>query len=96
MRANKRDRNHREIINAFISRDWTVLDIADLKKCCDIVITKRFQTVMIEIKDGDKKKLTQGEESFMIKWSPNGHWRKVTSVEDVESVDREFSARAGL
>lgn len=96
MRANRRDTNHREIISAFISRGWTVLDIADLKNCCDICITKRFQTVMVEIKADEKKKLTKGEESFMKKWSPNGHWRKVTSVEDVEQVDREFSARAGL
>ena len=96
-RAARKDANHNRVMNAFIEYGWTVLDIWQIKNACDIIITKSGQTVACEIKDGNKppsaRKLTAGEKDFRDRWSENGHWRLVKSLDDVTAVNREFSRR---
>ena len=91
-RANRRDANHREVINEFERLGWSVLDIADLKNCCDIVASIDGMTVCVEIKDGSKppsqRKLTSGEEAFRDRWK--GKWYKVETLEDVNNINKSF------
>lgn len=84
-RAAKKDGNHVEIVAAFRKLGWYVLDIAQLKNCCDIMVSKQGRTIAIEIKDGSKpksqQKLSEGEEKFMAEWQ--GEYKIVTSIDDV-------------
>jgi len=99
-RAARKDSNHNQVMNAFIKRGWTVLDTWQIKNAFDILITKNFQTIAVEIKDSakcpSKRKLTEGEQKFKERWETHGFWRLCESLEDVEAIDREFSARSGL
>ena len=82
------DRNQPEIVAYFRAQGFSVLIISQLKNCCDIVIAKDGKTAMIEIKDGDKKKLTSGEMNFRDNWK--GLWFRVNGLEDAEGVCRLF------
>jgi len=66
--GNKTDGNHTEISKHFESFGCSVLKIADLANCCDIVVSKHGRSIFIEIKDGKKppsgRKLTPGEAKF--------------------------------
>jgi hypothetical protein len=91
-RAAKKDDNHKEIVSFFESCGWVVWDTSQLKDCVDIVVSRAFQTIVVEIKDGSKppskRKLTPGELKFRQKW--RGHYRLVQSVEDVMDINQEF------
>ncbi len=93
MRACRRDRNHREIIEVFESLGWSVLDIADLKNAFDILVAKCGHTMAIEIKDGLKppsaRKLTPGEEAFRSRWL--GNYKIVTCEAEVHEINNLFS-----
>lgn len=88
-RAAKKDDNHQEIVKAFRKLGWSVLDIAQLKNCADLVVAKNGYTVMCEVKDGAKppsaRKLTIGELKFKQSW--NGPYFLVLSADDVELLN---------
>lgn len=89
-RAAKKDANHNEVTNTFASLGYSVLDISQLKNCCDAIVAKGNRTIAIEIKDGSKppsqRKLSEGEKTFRDNW--NGEWALIESVEDVINLDK--------
>lgn len=94
-RAARKDDNHKEIESAFQSLGWSVLDLSQLKKACDIAIGKSGYTAMIEIKDGSKppsqRKLTDGEIEFRDRWL--GDWFLVESIDDVLKIDNQITGQ---
>ena len=92
MRAAKKDRNHQQVVKLFKALGWSVLDVAQLKKCCDLFVSKNKITVAIEVKDGtlapSRQRLTDGEQLFADNWK--GEYRIVRRDEDVINLDREF------
>ena len=86
MRACRTDKNHKQIVRAFRDLGWYVLDISQLKKCCDLLVAKHRITVAVEVKDGtaskSKQKLTEGEKKFKEEWK--GHYWIITSLAEVE------------
>lgn len=94
-RAAKVDANQPEIVEAFRRMGCSVLNISQLKRCCDIVVSKGLRaTAMVEIKDGSlpksKRQLTEGEMDFMHSWK--GLYFIVESLDDVVRVVRELEA----
>ena len=91
MRACRVDANHKEIVEYFRGRCWSVLDIHTIKNCCDIIVSRHGVTVAIEIKDGTKppsaRKLTKGEVLFKDTWQ--GQYYIITSIEDVDNMIKE-------
>ena len=89
-RANRRDRNHIEIRDAFRNLGFAVKDVADLKNFCDLIVSKNGRTWCIEVKDGElppsKRKLTEGEDIFQHNWK--GNYEIVICVEDVDKINR--------
>jgi len=89
-RAAKKDSNHNEITDAFKSLGYSVLDISQLKNCCDAIVAKSNRTIAIEIKDGSKvpsaRKLSEGEATFRDYW--RGEWALIESVNDVIKLDK--------
>jgi hypothetical protein len=85
------DGNQGEIVAAFRKLGFSVLIISQLKKCCDLVVSKRL-TGLVEIKDGDlppsKRKLTKDEEEFRASWK--GPYFIVESLDDVMKVAKEL------
>ncbi len=69
----RKDANHVAVVKQLRKVGVSVLDIAVLKNCCDIVCGFRGKNYLFEIKDPDKtpsqKKLTPGEETFHKTWS---------------------------
>ena len=92
-RAAKVDANQPEIVEAFRRMGCSVLIISQLKRCCDLVVSKR-QTAMVEVKDGtlpkSKRQLTEGEMDFMHSWK--GLYFIVESLDDVLRVVKELEA----
>jgi hypothetical protein len=90
--VSKKDDNHNEIVDIFKKCGWVVWETYQLKNCVDIVVSKGFQTVVVEIKDGSKplslRKLTDGELKFRQNW--RGHYRLVQCIEDVMDINMEF------
>jgi hypothetical protein len=88
------DNNHQGIKEAFVKMGFSVLDISELKNCCDLFVGKHGETIAIEIKDGAKppsaRKLTKGEQSFALRWC--GWWELVKEVEDIQEIDRKVDA----
>lgn len=91
-RAAKKDANHVEIVRTFRTLGFSVLDVAQLKNCCDIIVSKECLTAAIEIKDGAKppsaRKLSAGEEEFRDTW--RGKWVLIESVDDVIQLDENW------
>jgi len=92
-RAARVDANQPEIVDAFRKLGCSVLIISQIKKCCDIVVSKGARgTAMIEIKDGSlpksKRQLTEGEMDFMHSWK--GLYFIVESLDDVVRVVKEL------
>ena len=89
-RAAKVDDNHKSIVQTFRACGWEVLDISQLKNCCDLFVSKAGHTIAIEIKDGSKSpsrwKLTEGEEAFRLRWK--GRYEVVLSDEDVLRISK--------
>ena len=88
-RAAKKDANHNDITNLFIKLGYSVLDISQLKNCCDAIVAKQGRTIAIEIKDGSKppsaRKLSEGERKFRDSW--RGEWALIETEEDVLKLD---------
>ncbi|MGB2063535.1 MAG: hypothetical protein ACPHUL_00170 [Marinomonas gallaica] len=91
-RAAKKDANHVEIVALFRKLGWYVLDIGQLKNCCDLIVAKNSKGIAIEIKDGNKpksaRKLSEGEAKFKNEWL--GVWRLVECEEDVLKINEEI------
>ena len=87
-RAAKVDSNQSEIVKTFRKLGWYVLIISQLKKCCDIIVSKGGRTIAVEIKDGEKspsqRALTEGEVKFREEWQ--GEYALIESIEDVEAL----------
>lgn len=88
-RAARKDANHVEIVKLFRQLGWYVLDVAQLKNCCDIMVSKNGVTIAIEIKDGKKppsqRKLTTGELKFKNEWL--GRYELVICNQDVMNIN---------
>lgn len=86
-RAAKKDSNHKEIVSALRHVGCYVLDISQLKNCCDLMVARAGKWVAIEIKDGDKpksaRKLTPGEQTFL---EQAGHRAPVVVVTNVDEA----------
>lgn len=89
-RAARVDRNQPEIVELFRKLGWTVLILSQLKNCCDICVSKNGRTIMIEIKDGEKKpsqqKLTEGEIKFKDNWQ--GEYALVNCIDQVIEINK--------
>lgn len=87
-RKARKDGNHTEIVEYFRKNGCSVLDIAQLKNCCDIFVSKNGQTVAIEIKDGSRcksqRKMSDGELTFRDNWQ--GLYKLVESIDDANEV----------
>jgi len=92
-RAAKVDANQPEIVDAFRRMGCSVLIVSQLKRCCDLFVS-RGQTAAIEIKDGSlpksKRQLTEGEVDFMHSWK--GLYFIVESLDDVVRVVKELDS----
>ena len=56
MRGNRTDSNQTELVKYFRAWGCSVLIIADLKNCCDLVVSKHGRSIFVEVKDGAKPK----------------------------------------
>lgn len=92
--ANRVDGNHKEIVKHFESFGCSVLSIADLANCCDIIVSKHGRSIFTEIKNGKNppsaRKLTSGEIKF--KAETKGIWRLVESIADADKVISELNS----
>ncbi len=79
------DRNHVEIKTAFEKLGFQTKNVSQLKGFCDLCVSKRGRTFLIEIKDGDKPKskkaLTEAEREFHDRWDDT-----VYIIETIEQV----------
>jgi Holliday junction resolvase len=83
------DRNHKEIVNALRSIGCSVLSLAALGKGVpDLLVARKYKTILIEVKDGTKppsgQKLTSDQRDWIPKWG--GLAVTVTSSEDALRV----------
>ncbi len=89
------DANHKRIVEAFRAMAFQVLDISQLKNACDLFVSKRGETVAIEIKSPDnppsKQRLTKGEADFKNRWL--GLWSLVMTLDDVEAIDKRIDEK---
>lgn len=87
--AAKKDGNHHDVVSEFIAFGFSVLDISQLKNCCDLFVAKNGVTIAVEIKDGElppsKRRLTPGENKFRSEWK--GDYAIVESLEHVRLLD---------
>lgn len=88
-RAARTDTNQTEIVKTFRKLGWYVLVISQLKKCCDIIVSKNGRTIAVEIKNGSKplsqQKLTNGELKFKREWQ--GEYALITSINDILEIN---------
>ncbi len=89
-RAAKVDVNQPEIVAGLRKLGFSVLSIAQLKNCCDLVIGKDGRNWLIEIKSNKKSKLTEGEQKFHDTWK--GSVCVVTTIDEVlEFVNNDLN-----
>ena len=90
------DANQPEIVEKFRSLGWSVLNISQLKNCCDIFVSKAGDTYAVEIKDSKKppsaRKLTDGELRFKESWK--GKWALVTCHQDVININNQLEKQS--
>ena len=91
--ANKRDANHKAMVAYFRKMACSVLDIADLPNCCDLIVSKHGRSIFVEVKDSKKppsqRKLTEGEIKF--KNETQGAWRLCESEKDADAIIAELN-----
>lgn len=91
-RAAKKDANHVEVVSLFRKLGWYVLDVGQLKNCCDLIVAKDGCGIAVEIKDGSKppsaRKLSEGEQKFKDEWL--GVWRLIENDNDVLKLNEEI------
>ncbi len=89
------DENHKRIVKAFRDFGFQVLDISRLKNCADLIVSKRGESVIVEIKSplaaSADQRLTDGEAKFRDKWQ--GLWSLVMTLDDVEAIDRRIDEK---
>lgn len=89
MRAVKKDSNHQEVVAEFRKLGFSVLDISQLKNCCDLFVAKSGITVAVEVKDGSlppsKRRLTAGEREFKSAW--RGNYAIIESLDHVHMLN---------
>jgi hypothetical protein len=84
-RAARVDANHAEVVSALKGAGYTVKSLAAVGQGMpDLIVAKSGETVLIEVKDGNKppsaRKLTEPQEKFHREWA--GRILTVTSPED--------------
>jgi len=88
------DRNQPEVVKEFRRLGYSVKPIHQVKKCCDLLISKDKFTFLVEVKDGEKppsaRRLTEGEQEFKDSWQ--GRYYICISLEDVHKIARAESA----
>lgn len=85
-RKNRKDANHRDLVNFFRKAGAIVDDVSDLPGLgYDIIVCFAGETVMVEIKDGSKppsaRRLTESEEAAKARWG-----KKFAVIEDEEQA----------
>jgi len=93
-RANRKDGNHREIINQLKSMGWFVTDVSDIPKICDIRIDRwangRSISIVVEIKDGEgtkqQRRLTKDEELYLSSYP--GHFAIIENEKDCIAITK--------
>lgn len=87
--AAKKDANHAEIVRKLRQIGAYVLDISQLKNCCDVIVGYRGRWVALEIKDGAKPasatQLTPGEHKFLLEAGIKAPVRVVYSFQEALS-----------
>ena len=91
-RAAKRDRNHQEIVAALRKVGATVVDLGAVGQGVpDLLVGHRGKTLLMEIKDGEKRPsarhLTDDQEKFFASWNGGG----LAVVDNVEAALRMIS-----
>ncbi len=93
--THRKDSNHQQIVKAFKAMCFAVYDVSQLDEGCDLLVSKRGETVACEIKDGTKpasrQRLTPGETRFRDGWQ--GDWALVRFLEDIEEIDRRIAEK---
>ena len=79
------DGNQKAIVEYIRSIGGLVLHLHALKNCCDILVGFRGVIYLFEIKNGAKKKLTQGEAEFFREWM-GYNLHVVAGIEDVNKA----------
>lgn len=81
MRGAKVDLNQKAIVAALRGCGATVMHLHAVGKGCpDLAVGFRGATLLLEVKDGPKAKLTPAQEEWHAGWK--GHAAVVTSVDD--------------
>ena len=96
-RASRVDANHKDIMAAFRSLGWSVLDLSAVGKGCpDIAVATSALNVLVEIKDGSKppsaRKLNDKQVEFHEKW--RGPIIVIESVEQVFEFVKKVALRS--
>jgi len=90
--ANRKDSNHKQIVDELRRNGWYVTDVSNIPKICDIRISAKWNRtpidICVEIKDGSKapskRKLTSDEKEY-IRAYPS-HVAIVENVDDVAVI----------
>lgn len=90
-RIPRKDANHKDVVAAFLSLGYSVLDLASVGSGCpDIAVGRAGITRLVEIKDGRKppseRKLTDDQVEFRDGWR-GGYW-VCESIEDAVKFNR--------
>jgi len=83
--AKRVDLNHTEIVNKFRELGASVFDLSAVGRGCpDIMVGYNGQTVLVEIKSGEKKKYTEAQLKFIGEWKGSS----VNRINDLEGAIR--------
>ena len=83
--AKRVDLNHTEIVNKFRELGASVFDLSAVGRGCpDIMVGYNGQTVLVEIKSGEKKKYTEAQLKFINEWKGS----TVNRINDLEGAIR--------
>jgi Holliday junction resolvase len=83
--AKKVDLNHKEVVEKFRELGASVFDASGVGRGFpDIVVGYNGQTVLVEIKSGERKRFSEAQLKFMAEWKGSA----VTRINDVEGVIR--------
>ena len=83
--AKRVDLNHAEIVNKFRELGASVFDLSAVGRGCpDIMVGYNGQTVLVEIKSGEKKKYTEAQLKFISEWKGS----TVNRINDLEGAIR--------
>ena len=83
--AKKVDLNHKEVVEKFRELGASVFDASGVGRGFpDIVVGYNGQTVLVEIKSGERKRFSEAQLKFMAEWKGSA----VTRINEVEGVIR--------